>query len=173
MGRNHRDLDPETRVVMDRSIRAFNINPKRGVRVIIESGFVEDGDDEGLARFLAATVGLNKVKLGEWLGEPDDRNIEVLFNYARTFAFEGVGFERAFRMYLSRFELPGESQKIDRIMEAFAAAFYDKVQSGSQPATGHEPRATNRQLLPASNTASAASEPHDVLVSRCGTRPSV
>ena len=30
-------------------------------------------------------------------------------------------------MYLSRFELPGESQKIDRIMEAFAAAFYDQV----------------------------------------------
>ena len=65
--------------------------------------------------------------MGEWLGEPDDRNVEVLFNYARTYAFEGVGFERAFRMYLSRFKLPGESQKIDRIMEAFAAAFYDKV----------------------------------------------
>mmetsp|Transcript_52811 Transcript_52811/g.146627 ORF Transcript_52811/g.146627 Transcript_52811/m.146627 type:complete len:279 (+) Transcript_52811:76-912(+) len=126
VGRNHRDLDPETRVVMDRSIRAFNINPRRGVRVIVESGFVEEGDDEGLARFLAATVGLNKKKLGEWLGEPDDRNVEVLFNYARTYAFEGVGFERAFRMYLSRFELPGESQKIDRIMEAFAAAFYDQ-----------------------------------------------
>jgi len=52
VGRNHRDLDPETRVMMDRSIRAFNINPKRGVRVIVESGFVEEGDDEGLALFL-------------------------------------------------------------------------------------------------------------------------
>ncbi|GMF20344.1 unnamed protein product [Phytophthora fragariaefolia] len=58
------------------------------------------------------------------LGEPDAKSLSVLHEYANGFQFEGVAFDVALRVYLSRFELPSEAQKIDRILQAFAKAFY-------------------------------------------------
>ncbi|RLN61658.1 hypothetical protein BBJ29_003339 [Phytophthora kernoviae] len=39
-----------------------------------------------------------------------------------------VAFDVALRVYLARFELPSEAQKIDRIIEAFAKAYYESNQ---------------------------------------------
>lgn len=38
---------------------------------------------------------------------------------------QGLNLERALRLFLDAFRLPGESQKIERCMEAFAARYYD------------------------------------------------
>ena len=38
--------------------------------------------------------------------------------------YNGLGFDDALRMFLSRFKLPGEAQKIDRFMEAFSAEYH-------------------------------------------------
>ena len=43
---------------------------------------------------------------------------------ARMFKFDS-SFNGAIRMFLARFRLPGEAQKIDRILEAFAEAFFE------------------------------------------------
>lgn len=48
----------------------------------------------------------------------------MLHEYANGFQFEGVAFDIALRVYLGRFELPSEAQKIDRILQAFAKAYY-------------------------------------------------
>lgn len=63
--------------------------------------------------------------VGQVLGEPDARSTSVLHEYAKGFLFEGVAFDVALRVYLGRFELPGEAQKIDRILQAFAKAYYE------------------------------------------------
>ncbi|KAG7401002.1 hypothetical protein PHYBOEH_003592 [Phytophthora boehmeriae] len=63
--------------------------------------------------------------VGQVLGEPDDLSLSVLHEYARGFVFEGVAFDVALRVYLGRFELPSEAQKIDRIIEAFAKAYHE------------------------------------------------
>ena len=38
--------------------------------------------------------------------------------------FEGMPFDLAIRHFLNGFRLPGEAQKIDRIMEKFAERYY-------------------------------------------------
>lgn len=40
------------------------------------------------------------------------------------FIFRGFSFDVALRVYLGRFQLPGEAQKIDRILQAFAKAYF-------------------------------------------------
>ncbi|CAI5718321.1 unnamed protein product [Peronospora effusa] len=64
--------------------------------------------------------------IGQVLGEPDAKTQCVLHEYANMFVFKGVSFDIALRVYLGRFELPNEAQKIDRILQAFAKAYYSK-----------------------------------------------
>lgn len=43
--------------------------------------------------------------------------------------FKGMRFDDAIRHYLSGFRLPGEAQKIDRMMEKFSERFCLQVRS--------------------------------------------
>ena len=43
--------------------------------------------------------------------------------YVDLFVFTGMDFVSALRLFLSQFRLPGEAQKIDRLMEKFAARY--------------------------------------------------
>ncbi|GMF64884.1 unnamed protein product [Phytophthora lilii] len=63
-------------------------------------------------------------QVGQVLGESDAKSLSVLHEYANGFQFEGVAFDVALRVFLARFELPSEAQKIDRILQAFAKAYY-------------------------------------------------
>jgi brefeldin A-inhibited guanine nucleotide-exchange protein len=47
----------------------------------------------------------------------------VLHEYADQMHFTGMSFDEAIRHYLSGFRLPGEAQKIDRMMEKFAERY--------------------------------------------------
>ena len=83
-----------------------------------------------LAQFLfSETASLNKVKLGEWLGDAADENARTLAAFSRAFKepfFRGASIEEALRAYCAKVKLPTESKKIDRIMEAFAVAFVEE-----------------------------------------------
>ena len=48
-----------------------------------------------------------------------------MYAYVDLFDFKEMGFVSALRLLLSRFRLPGEAQKIDRIMEKFAGRYYE------------------------------------------------
>mmetsp|Transcript_23896 Transcript_23896/g.75261 ORF Transcript_23896/g.75261 Transcript_23896/m.75261 type:complete len:362 (-) Transcript_23896:7-1092(-) len=115
--------DDEAQTIFDRSIRAFNLNPKRGVRYIIEQELCGEASED-VAAFLYETRGLNKTKVGEWLGEPDDFNVAALTHFSTLFDFTDKSFLDALRMFLGRLRLPGEAQKIDRIVEAFARSYH-------------------------------------------------
>ena len=67
---------------------------------------------------------LSKQEVGEYLGEPDEFNVGVMAEWLRLDDYNGLGFDDALRMFLSRFKLPGEAQKIDRFMEAFSAEYH-------------------------------------------------
>jgi len=49
--------------------------------------------------------------------------LKVLHEYVYQLDFAGLPFDDAIRFFLSGFRLPGEAQKIDRIMEKFAERF--------------------------------------------------
>lgn len=53
-------------------------------------------------------------------------NTEVLKAFAELFNFNGSAFDQALRKYLYTFRLPGEAQKIDRMMESFAQRYFEQ-----------------------------------------------
>ena len=76
-----------------------------------------------VARFLVTEERLDKTVVGDFLGEPDKFNKEVMYAYVDLLDFNEKDFVSALRHFLEGFRLPGEAQKIDRLMEKFAARF--------------------------------------------------
>ena len=73
------------------------------------------------------TPGLDKTIIGDYISEPEDKkpfNKLVLLSYVKQFNFKNVHFVEGIRVFLESFRLPGESQKIDRLMEAWAGSWY-------------------------------------------------
>lgn len=118
----------------------FTLSLKSGLNFFIENGFVEC-DARDIARFFLANKDrLDKTQMGEALGrepdasfvkggstEPDKGGsgfwVRILHYYVNELDFSGLPFDDAIRLFLSGFRLPGEAQKIDRIMEKFAERF--------------------------------------------------
>lgn len=50
-------------------------------------------------------------------------NKEVMYAYVDQMAFQSMDMVSGLRKFLEGFRLPGEAQKIDRLMEKFAARF--------------------------------------------------
>jgi len=46
-----------------------------------------------------------------------------MYSYVDLLDFDGIAFVPALRKFLEGFRLPGEAQKIDRLMEKFAARY--------------------------------------------------
>uniref|UniRef100_A0A3Q2XMN9 ARF guanine nucleotide exchange factor 2 n=1 Tax=Hippocampus comes TaxID=109280 RepID=A0A3Q2XMN9_HIPCM len=64
-------------------------------------------------------------QVGEFLGENIKLNKEVMYCYVDQLDFCGRDFVSALRAFLEGFRLPGEAQKIDRLMEKFAARYLE------------------------------------------------
>ena len=63
---------------------------------------------------------LNKTMIGDYLGERSDFNEAVLKAFVELHDFTDLILVQALRQFLWSFRLPGEAQKIDRMMESFA-----------------------------------------------------
>lgn len=108
----------------------YNRDEKKGLDYLKLSRLVSDPPDpKAFAFFFRYTNGLDKSSIGDYLGDPDEFHINVLKEFTETFEFAGMILDTALRTYLETFRLPGESQKIHRILEAFADRFYDQQTS--------------------------------------------
>lgn len=74
-----------------------------------------------------------QIQVGEFLGDNDRINKEVMYAYVDQMDFQGKDFVPALRMFLEGFRLPGEAQKIDRLMEKFAARYLECNQGWVSP----------------------------------------
>mmetsp|Transcript_16189 Transcript_16189/g.23055 ORF Transcript_16189/g.23055 Transcript_16189/m.23055 type:complete len:2231 (+) Transcript_16189:25-6717(+) len=118
----------------------FKLSFKQGILFFIESGFIHLDARELAVLFLEHKDHLDKTQIGEVLGkEPEasfvkDKDadpekggvgfyVRVLYHYVDAMNFSGMEFDGAIREFLSGFRLPGEAQKIDRIMEKFAERY--------------------------------------------------
>lgn len=61
--------------------------------------------------------------IGDYLGQHEEFPLAVMHAYVDSMKFSGMKFDTAIREFLSGFRLPGEAQKIDRIMEKFAERY--------------------------------------------------
>jgi len=69
---------------------------------------------------------LNRTFVGEYISEPDEHSGKILMAFIEYLDFENMEFDNALRTFLSKFRLPGEAQKIDRIMEKFAHHYFEQ-----------------------------------------------
>jgi len=102
--------------------KKFNMDPKKGIEFLILHGSIKETPEE-VAQFLYKEEGLNKTAIGDYLGEKNDFNEAVLKAFVELHDFTDLILVQALRQFLWSFRLPGEAQKIDRMMETFAQRY--------------------------------------------------
>ena len=123
-----------------------NSNYHKGLIELLEKGVVHSPDPMVIASFLRLHLQyLNPEYLGDFLSLPMDEHTKnasskatlqgsiskldtdtIRYKYIRTISFEGMNLDNALRHLLTSagFRLPGEAQKIDRIMSTFANCYW-------------------------------------------------
>ncbi|XWS72348.1 hypothetical protein CRYUN_Cryun02cG0032400 [Craigia yunnanensis] len=107
---------------MEAAISEFNRQPVKGVGYLISNKMVEK-NPASVAQFLRNTPSLDKAMIGDYLGQHEEFPLAVMHAYVDSITFSGMKFDTAIREFLKGFRLPGEAQKIDRIMEKFAERY--------------------------------------------------
>lgn len=118
---------------------AFTQSIRKGFRIFVKNEFVSYDAKEVAQFLLEHQEKLDKTQIGELLGREadfavlrDEKDPEkggsgfsasVLHHYVNSLDFAEMLFDNAIRGFLSGFRLPGEAQKIDRIMEKFAERY--------------------------------------------------
>ncbi|KAM3725285.1 IQ motif and SEC7 domain-containing protein [Dirofilaria immitis] len=120
---SHGGLDQRRRRQYRIALNFFNKKPTRGVQYLIEWGFVAD-NSLAVANLLLHRRGLSKQMIGEYIGHLHDPfQSSVLNHFVDQIDLHGMEIDVALRHTLSFFRLPGEAQKIERIMQVFSAHY--------------------------------------------------
>lgn len=120
-------------------LNLFNKKPEKGLQFLCEQGFIIESP-EMVARFLITRKGLSKQMIGEYLGNlQNEFNMEVLYCFAEEIDLAGLQIDMALRKFQAHFRMPGEAQKIERLMEIFAERYItcnpDQVKNFKNPET--------------------------------------
>jgi guanine nucleotide exchange protein RalF len=105
-------------------IAAFNTTEKEGIKLLGEKLNITDSaklTEEKARFFIAEKTGLDLDAVGDYLGT--NGNQKTLEKFLEQQNYQKLEFTGALRQFLTSFNLPGEAQKIDRLMQAFAARY--------------------------------------------------
>ncbi|XP_076447956.1 uncharacterized protein LOC143284806 isoform X3 [Babylonia areolata] len=101
-------------------LNLFNKKPEKGLDFLVQQGFVE-GSPRSVALFFINRKGISKQMIGEFLGDLQNPfSMEVLHFFTKEIDVAGLQIDMALRKFQCYFRMPGEAQKIERLMEAFA-----------------------------------------------------
>eukprot|EP00547_Thalassionema_nitzschioides_P015313 CAMPEP_0194232056 /NCGR_PEP_ID=MMETSP0158-20130606/570_1 /TAXON_ID=33649 /ORGANISM="Thalassionema nitzschioides, Strain L26-B" /LENGTH=2053 /DNA_ID=CAMNT_0038964771 /DNA_START=104 /DNA_END=6264 /DNA_ORIENTATION=+ len=122
------DSKKKRRAEESEAVLRFNQKPSAGIKYANQCGHIDATDPTDVARYLLKNKDIfDKTQIGDYLGrEPtyqEGFSLKVLHEYVNLLDFTGLLFDDAIKYYLSGFRLPGEAQKIDRIMEKFAERY--------------------------------------------------
>lgn len=121
---NQLEKAKQRKTALTEAIRQFNFKPKRGVKSLIDDGFIKSSSPGDIAEFLLnGTSMLSKAMIGEYLGDGDPENVATMHAFVDLMDFTRMRFVDALRRFLQSFRLPGEAQKIDRFMLKFAERY--------------------------------------------------
>ncbi|VDD92137.1 unnamed protein product [Enterobius vermicularis] len=107
---------------MEHGIQLFARKPMQGLKFLQERNLVGT-DPEDIAAFFHREDRLDKSVVGDFMGDGKDFNKQVMYAYVDQLDFSNRDFVAALRLFLDGFRLPGEAQKIDRLMEKFASRY--------------------------------------------------
>mmetsp|Transcript_22585 Transcript_22585/g.89375 ORF Transcript_22585/g.89375 Transcript_22585/m.89375 type:complete len:967 (-) Transcript_22585:48-2948(-) len=112
-------------------VEIFNDNPGKGIKYFLEQNInIVGNTPDSIAKFLYKFTALDRVQLGDFLGSKGTLNEQILDAVLAQLDFTCLEFDMALRRFLYAFRLPGEAQKIDRLMLAFAKKFFDEHPDG-------------------------------------------
>ncbi|WP_051131816.1 Sec7 domain-containing protein [Legionella tunisiensis] len=120
-----KELQSRQRELVD----AFNAKASDGIQTIkniCKAHHITGLNDVGeqiAAFFHEQHRNLDLEAVGDYLSGPDGEHQAVLKAFTATIALAGQPFLPALRIYLKTFLLPKESQKIERLLESFSAAY--------------------------------------------------
>lgn len=110
----------------------FNRDFKKGFEYLQSMKLIpEDDDPMILAKFLRVCPHLNSHTIGEILGEPAAFYQKILEHFTETFDFRDKTIESSLRMYFDAFKVPGEAQKIDRVVSVFSRVYFSCQEDGT------------------------------------------
>ncbi|CAI5708176.1 unnamed protein product [Peronospora farinosa] len=123
---------------MATGVLKFNVKPSAGIAYLVAHGHMGEGSPRDVATFLHTHNNkLDKTMVGDYLGNGVHYQggfcVKVLHEYVDMMEFTGLEIDVAIRHFLAGFRLPGESQKIDRMMEKFAERFFNSCPPGLFP----------------------------------------
>lgn len=118
-------------------LNLFNKKPEKGVEYLVKNGekaisysclthilmcvhlvgFL-DNTSVGVAKFLISRKGLSRQMIGEYLGLIQQPfNMSVLDSFCEELDLSGTAVDVALRKFQANFRMPGEAQKIERLMQ--------------------------------------------------------
>ena len=109
--------------LLEKGIDLFNQTPKKGLEYLIEKNLLNNEPGDIAQFFHSYQDVLDKSMIGDRLGHEDNHYKQIMYAYVDQLDFTRMDFLTALRKFLAGFRLPGEAQKIDRLMEKFAGRF--------------------------------------------------
>ena len=100
-------------------VRFFNEDSSFGLKYLFSCGALLK-EPQCVAKWLLTEERLGRTVIGEYLGSPNSFNLKVLEHYVSMQDLHHMPFIEAMREFMSNFRIPGEAQKIERILEVFA-----------------------------------------------------
>lgn len=114
------EVQKHQKEVWEAGIEIFNRKPSKGIQYLQEQGRLGTSPTD-VARWLHVDERLDKTAIGDFLG--DHNHNVVMYSYIDQMDFAKRELVPALRYFLEGFRLPGEAQKIDRLMEKFASRY--------------------------------------------------
>jgi guanine nucleotide exchange protein RalF len=127
-------MEEEIRSRQREIIEAFNLKPKNGIKKIkdICAAHIIDSVEQQIANFLHKQKhNLDLEAVGDYLSDPDPENQAVLKTFTGQIDLGGQSFTQGLRSFLKTFKLPGEAQKIDRLVDSFSEAYCQQNPAGN------------------------------------------
>lgn len=116
------------KAILAQGIDLFNKHPERGIQFLQEHkilrtlGDANDVDANEIVLFLREHPLLDKRVIGEFISKR--KNTKILKAYVNSFNFVNLGIDKALRVYLEAFRLPGEAPLISSVMEVRALLLF-------------------------------------------------
>lgn len=107
--------------ILSQGTDLFNQRPEKGIQFLQENGiFNATFNPLEIAHFLRESPGLDKTMIGEYISKKKNVEKGILDVYVKSFDFTATTIDKALRIYLEQFRLPGEAPLIFLVMEHFA-----------------------------------------------------
>lgn len=122
----HIELSKEIITEQIEICKSFNAKPKSGIekiKAICEANNIEKSEEQIAVFFHQQHRNLDLEAVGDYLSGPDPKSKKALKAFTGQIDLTGQSFTQGLRNFLKSFKLPGEAQKIDRLVESFSELY--------------------------------------------------